>query len=417
MTQTQALTPARDAALEVLSSPEALNEKLEFWRQRYHVLSPATVFGGALGDRIVITASVVQLDTRVDPETGRGYDTYFDGGMMRKGPGTDVNHDEAERAPNKVGLNRIAQCAGLRWTDRCGRVDDRRVPYLWEYRAEGEILLPTGEWRTEPGTIEIDLRDGSPQIGGFTPEAWDLLVQENRKARDTKQRWHINGWSDKRVLQARRFGLALAETKAKARVMRSLLQLQQVYTVRDLKKPFLVLHAVYQPDQSDPETRRMVMERALHGRRSLYMHPGQPTPLPSVADVPTVGEDPTESGGSLMDPLPASTPATTPTPSRERSPDDFPDPRRERRAERAQPVGLFITSVRELTMRNAQQQPVTYWLIADSNGEEYRTSDRSVGELAQRLRREHAPVELMCERTEHGVVLVELSASKDARTF
>lgn len=402
------LVPAGDVA-SLLARPTDLNTQLSAWRDKYHVLSPATQVLGGFAPGVVLTASVISLNPLVD-EDGRGVDTYMDPGFMKKV--SDVNAPHAQRAINKIGLLRIASCAGIVWTDRCGRRDDRRIPYLWEYFAEGEYLTPDGQWVTVQGTVEIDLRDGSPQIGGWTEEKWDALLKSNRGKDRDDQTWTINGWSAKRVLQARRFGLALAESKAKLRAIRSL-GIQSVYTVAELQKPFVVLRAVYQPGADNPEGRRLVAERALFGRRTLYAVPDARPALPPADDpidveVETAPDPasttpaPTPATPAPSPPNPAAAPASTLPPSSTAAPVAPPAP-----------LALRIVQVERKTVRRrSDNREFPKWLVTTSDGEVHSTLNKGVGELAEKLQASGDPIELTTSTNDYGSQIEELQRAE-----
>lgn len=159
-----------------------INTKMREWREKFHVLSPFTQMGGAFGPGIVVTVSSVTLDPRVN-EYGQGIDTYFSKGFMRAPDG--IHAPTAQRAPNKVGLLRIAQCAGIRWRpEQCIRTDNGKEPLYWSFSVAGEYLTPDGIWLPITGTSEVDLREGSAQSKAMT---------------------------EKQVAMQRQFGLALAE--------------------------------------------------------------------------------------------------------------------------------------------------------------------------------------------------------------
>lgn len=217
----------------LLDTPTAANAALAAWRASYHVVSPVTAFVTAFHPSMVLSASVVELSPDVDAR-GRGLDTYCDDAIM-------APH---ERAIAKGGLLKLCRAAGVWWTERTGRRDTRAHPYVWEYYAEGQIRTVEDEPLLLTGTVEVDLRDGSAQIGGWTPEAWATLVRTKRK----KAGLTINGWTEQRVLEARAMGLRHAETKAKLSAIRGGLGLQSTYTVAELARPFLVVRATGTPD-------------------------------------------------------------------------------------------------------------------------------------------------------------------------
>jgi hypothetical protein len=260
----------------VIADPVALAAKVLDWQQRgFHVLSPAMKIW-AFAPGYGVNVSMVLIDATINDD-GFGSDTYFDRATMKS---------DGERAISALGLKRIAQCAGVAWhPELTTRLDDRTIPNLWEYRAVGLVQGIDGTWMSLHGTKEVDFRDGSAQIGGWTPDKWAALQAENRSLPKDKQTWSINGWSEKRVLQARAQGLRLAETKAMSAAIRQL-GLKHRYTVQELAQPFVVLRVSYVPDLADPAVREVVMQRALAGTSALYTTaslPAMTRPRPALA--------------------------------------------------------------------------------------------------------------------------------------
>jgi hypothetical protein len=258
---------------------DALYDKVKEWQSNgWHILTPATRVS-RLAPQWGATVSLVLMDARVDETSGAGTDAYYDKATMKA----------HERGISRVGLMRIAGCAGISWDPvHSGRTDPRTILHYWEFRMVGVVMDFDGTPRTIYGTGEVDYRDGSAQIGGWTPELWRQLEAENAAKQKANPRadvsWSINGWSAKRVLNARAKGLQRCETNAMERAIRSLGLLHK-YTVEQLKHPFVVLKASYLPDMQDPEIRAMVAERALSGTRALFA-PQTSRPIPVVDITP-----------------------------------------------------------------------------------------------------------------------------------
>lgn len=342
----------------LIRSADAINAKLREWRERYHVLSPFTQMGGAFGPGIVMTVSSVTLDPRVN-EYGQGVDTYYSKAFMKAPEG--LHAPSAQRAPNKVGLLRIAQCAGVRWrADQCRRMDDGKEALYWSFSVAGEYLTPDGIWLPITGTSEVDLRDGSPQA---------KAMQERQLA------------------MQRQFGLALAESKAKNRAIRSL-GLQSAYTVDDLiKKPFLVLRATFQPDVDDEVGRRVFAQVAMGATQFLYPQSATPHALTAA---PLAAED-----------APDSTVA---------KPADVIDIKAE--PTKAEPARLALTIVRTETTTvkrhsGGQFVDIPRYLVADSQGVEHVAPTLAIFEAAQRLMENKTPVDLVTVTTQAGTSVIE----------
>ncbi len=376
-----ALARVEQTAGQMIRDPQTLAARIRAWQQDAHVLTPA-IQVSSIAPGHAVNVAVVVLDAHID-DRGFGTDTYGNTAFLKG----------EERALSKVALVKIAQAAGISWVpEYTGRVDDRKTPNLWEYRAVGVYTAFDGQIQTIEGTVEIDLRDGSPQIGGWTPEAWAQIVEANKRLPKDKQTWNIGGWSDKRVLQARQFGLRLAEAKAMNAAIRSL-GLRQKYSARELEKPFVVLRTSYVPDMSDPAERQAWRERALTSNATLY--PGsRRLQAPDVIDV---------------------------EPQRTEEPQV--DQQQSEQQEQANDQGASQSSAQASTEKQAQQKPAeppantpritevrdikkgkrgngstwTLRAIKLSDGREGTTLDDKVAELAEQLCRENAPVEILIE--------------------
>lgn len=371
-----ALTPSPQTSGLIRSAAD-INAKLKEWREKFHVLSPFTQMGGSFGPGIVLTVSSVSLDPRVN-EYGQGVDTYYSKAFMKAPDG--VHAPTAQRAPNKVGLLRIAQCAGVRWdASRCLRTDDGRTPLYWSFSASGEYLTPDGLWLPLTGTCEVDLRDGSPQAKAMTEK--QLAVQ-------------------------RQFGLALAESKAKNRAIRSL-GLQSAYTVEELiKKPFLVLRATFQPDKDDEIGRRVFAQVAMGASQFLYPQAGGAAP--ALTSAPTLdAPDPTVAPNGVIDIEPtkaveAQVVETKAAPAAPAPP----------------PLTIVQTEIKTVR-RMVKGQPVEEprYLVADSQGVEH-VASKAIFEAAQRLQAAKTPVDLVTSTNAAGTSVIEEimpDASGDAK--
>ena len=388
----RAITAAEILGPHGIDRPDTFTTALAKLRERFNVLAPPVQVVGGFAPCYTLIASQVAIDARVNDQ-GAGPETYYDKGFMKPD----------DRALNRVGLQRIANAAGLKWTERTGRSDDCKTQYVWAYYAEGTIDTADGSYQLVTGSTEIDLRDGSPQIGGWTPELWAEAKKQGRSS--------VNGWSEARVRQARARGLALAETKAKNRAIRSI-GLQQTYTVKELDKPFIVFRAQFQPDMSDPEVRRMVTERALHGRRALYPQPHDPTAIPRLmAPIPpagTIDADVVPEG--LEAPLPPAAPMPVAPPvSAPPDPPTHPDgldPDAPDAEKQDVPVVTDVTVAKSGTKNN---KAWTLWKVTFSDGASGETFDEDIAALAEACKRNGFGVSYLTEPGKYGAKLTELS--------
>jgi len=175
-------------------------------------------------------------------------------------PGTN------DRGLDKTALAKISAAAGIDW-DPVGscRLDDGSDPRYVHYRAVGRVRNFDGSMRTEVGTVEMDLRDGSDTAANM---------------------------GDKELALVRKFILRHAESKAMNRVVRRL-GIRTKYTREDLAKPFVVAKLAFTGQTDDPTLKRMFAARIadtfLGARQTLYGN--QPAALPTGHAPPPVGVD------------------------------------------------------------------------------------------------------------------------------
>lgn len=253
--------PEKTMALtRVFRNPQDLNQALVSQRDKAHLMTPyARTEFGVIARGFVPSVRSTMIDA--DPEHGEVYKSW-------ERPG--------ELALTKVGLTKLGQLGGVVWVASV-RTDDRKDPYLAEFHAEGKIQDIDGTWHNAQATRTINLNDGSP-------EAEKMKPNELKKARQNIA--------------------ALAESKAKNRVLRELFGIAQSYKPEELNKPFVVLKLA--PDMEDPEVRRLVQAQQLGLEKMLF--PSLPAPeepsvpvLPSGTtglDIPEVpGDKPAPPGG------------------------------------------------------------------------------------------------------------------------
>lgn len=393
MAESTALARLEESARQIIKTPQQLAERVREWEKVAFVLTPA-ISVASIAAQYVISPAVVVLDPAVD-ESGNGSDCYRDGSFMKKD----------ERGLSRIGLRKISAAVGISWDPaQCRRTDDGRTPLYWTYYVWGTYTAFDGKETPVDGIGEIDLRDGSDQIGNWTPDAWRALVAKNRTLPKDQQEWSINGWSEKRVRQARRFGLRLAETSAKNRAIRDL-GLKQKYSVQELMaKPFIALRMTWQPDMSDPEQRRAVTAKGLGSRNLLYpQHHNGPTSDPDTIDAEPVretsegdhvntvtGEVVSETAATRQqsNQAPNTTASTTAASAQTQPPASS-------RPQPAEPSGPRITAVRTKEgISSKTKQPYTKFFVTLDDGRELATFDVPTGELATKLMQAKAPIEV-----------------------
>jgi hypothetical protein len=355
MTTTAMTVAASNAA--AITTPEAFTAALSTWEQQFNVLTPFTTFS-ALAPGWGISGTIVAIN----PDKAAG--DVYDGLPFLKAH---------ERAIAKKGLRKLAEGAGISTQTYELATTDR---YHWKVKAIATYRGIDGAQLAREATKEWDLRDGSPQMRGWTPA---------------------------QVLEARKHGLRNCEARAiNAAIRECGCGIDQKYSVEQLRKPFIAIRVSFQPDYSDPSIKRLVTQHALGATSALYGGSATalaaPRPLPDEDDAPT---EPRLVGASAAA---ASTPGTIPsaatsTGAAAPNPDGPPTPDAVRIAE-AKPV----PGTSKKTGR-----PYTKYEITDSRGETHSTFDKGIYEAAVTARDSRAWVEIAIEVANGFKNMVEIS--------
>jgi hypothetical protein len=283
-----------NGAVGMLVTVESISTQMQQLATVANVISPFSRPSHlAAGFAVSITA--VQIDPTVD-SNGNGA-TCYRGSFMKSD----------ERALNRVGLRLISNALGIDWLPHpyCKRIDPGTIPHYAEYTVEGVYRTFDGSVQKVRGTAAVDFRDGSEQIGGWTPAGWEKVKHIDRA--------NIGGWSEKRVKQARQKVLERAETMAQNRAIRDI-GLRQVFTVADLAKPFICFRMSFVPDMNDPEIKRLVTLNNLQGLAAMWPQaapqhalPAAPQPMDDAGD-----HDDHEAAPPMATPAPATSTTNTP---------------------------------------------------------------------------------------------------------
>jgi len=210
-----------------------LQKKLEDYRSRYNFLSPVDVIE-SIPDYSAISAVTVPVDTR---------DAKVGGEVYEQGWAKEIADKKWSLA--KAPIERIAMAGGADIISTT-RVDDRTIPDYCEFTAVA--LIPdvgSGRSRRQPGTAEIDLRDGSPLCRKMIREnetsyqrLLDRAKRENWSRPPTKKDPQV------RIDEMRATIVRRCETAAILRAYRRGFGIKPHYTHDDLMKPFLILRLV-----------------------------------------------------------------------------------------------------------------------------------------------------------------------------
>jgi len=240
-----ARAPQADVLVTSTRDSHQINVQLTEMRAKYHLVAPATVCG-SLPEGCEVAFSLVQVNPK---------DCYSVGGGKVGLDGTN--------------LKQIGAAAGISWDDQASRrLDDGSDPHYVHYVAVGFVRNFDGSLRKLTGTVEIDMRDGSPQV---------VAMQARAK----------NGSNfEAQLRDTRLFILRHAETKAKLRAIADM-GIRRSYTPEELQKPFAVARLMWTGRSEDPELRRIfAMKQAdamIGGIAGLYGQQNAPPYAPPQA--------------------------------------------------------------------------------------------------------------------------------------
>ena len=384
-----------------ITSPPAYAARIRELQGRVHMLSPMAAVA-RIAPSHVINPMVVVIDPSVDAESGRGAEVYFQASIHKKAEvgerkrGERATYQPLEVSLNKNGLLKILSAAGVN-VYPTERLDGGTERNLWIMRTQGDVLDFDGRYRRlPPGTASVDLRDGSADIGEWTPEEWAVRVADanKRKAVTPKDdQWKvkpepINGWTHERVIGARRFGLRLAETKSLNALARNL-GVRQVYTIAELQKPFVIFRASYVPDLTNPRVAEMMAAANLGARQTLYPGMSHEVPVDHAASVTHGAGDPT----AMVD---GEVVTTTEAPERMQTaaaPTDAEELRLDEPTAQERAPGLLITKV----LRRGKDADIQYF-VETKEGITLFTTDHSVAKACAVAAKDGQPRDITTER-------------------
>lgn len=340
MTDTALVSASQASSLIV--TPDQYTAKLQQWSQRYHVLAPFSQISGLAPQHgLMYTAVTINPDPK-----------SLDGDVYDNAGGKLPWLKDGERALAKRGLRKLAEAQGISVTTE--RVDPRTIPNYWEVKATATYRGLDGATVVRESTMDWDLRDGSPRIKGFSPN---------------------------QISEARKNGLRNCETRAINAVIRECgTGLPQKFHVEDLRKPFIGVRVVYQPDMSDPETRRIMTERALAGTSALYNLSRQLAPAPMPIDDEDVDDDPRVV-------------ATTTSATTSEAPAD---------PAAAADYGPIKSIKVDEKKRKADQSVFFKWTVVDHDGAEHVTIQAAIGKVLEKHYHAKTPVRIISEENAYN---------------
>ena len=259
----EALQPElQQAGVEIVTDAEGRYRSIEFpeqLREQMNVLMPVSEIVQA-DPNYTPSIRAVRLDPRVDAKTKGGIHFYNQGSA-----------NEPRLAPTKQALEILADLAGV------------QLAAVRPLRREELEAHPEGSFGYE-ATIQIRRSDGTPRTITRS-RVWDSEVEREKiieqVAKLNKPDAEKQAEFRRRWLQEREHGKAKTESKAVLRAIRAALQIPHTFSAEDAKKPFVVVGYSFTPDYSDPEIRRLVVERGLAASGEVFGRElGAGSPMP-----------------------------------------------------------------------------------------------------------------------------------------
>jgi len=205
-----------------------------------------------------------------------------------------LDADDAYEAQKKFritfsGLTKLGNAAGVEWLpeDTC-RTDNRSDKMYVSFRAVGGIRKNDG--RLYPVKAEYDL-----DLEIIEEETRDSYLnkrtdQYNKAKSDDEFAKYVEFCTKRDVIQKRKRKLTLAESGAKARVLRSILGIRSQYPAKNLivGMPFYVVRFVL--DHHNPDIKALFLRVAENSMCGLYGGSAAPMSLPASAGVADIAD-------------------------------------------------------------------------------------------------------------------------------
>ena len=269
-------TPHRQAPPPAAVPPGTPDDLIPYIHQQANILAADVTFAKPSPMHKIV---VERVQLNPDP---KGPDVYYHSQMK----GLVVSG---------AGLAKIANTAGIIWdVGRCHRTDPRNNPNYCSFQAVGGVKKPDGSivWCRAEADMDLDVER----------EAAAKIFKAKGKTGDA-----LKAAVDNYILQKRQFMLRICESNARNRVIRKLLPIKPTYTPEELKRPFVTVRTVFEPDyQSDPAAKQVMMQVYAQAQFGIF---GER--VSNVTDIPATDEYFADTG-ALEPPAPESPPAQPP---------------------------------------------------------------------------------------------------------
>lgn len=195
------------------------------------------------------------------------------------------------------GLLKLANAAGIEWSPvDSGRTDNGSDKLYISFRAVGLIRKADGKLYPTAASYDLDLELVKEELEETYRQKAKNMNKSEKEKEDYIRYCVTRDWFHKRKHKA-----TLAESGAKARVIRSILGLQSQYSnKRDITgRPFVIVRFVL--DHQNPDIKRAMLASARENMAAIYGGGGAlpPAPLPRFDSAASPGDE--ERGGEVIE--------------------------------------------------------------------------------------------------------------------
>lgn len=229
---------------------------------QYNLLLPAIPVNAELGYGHKAKLSVTKIDT--NPANGEIYKV----GSKKEGSSYVDAFALAKPALDKIGTS-----AGIQF--RTQRLDDGRDRDVAGFECMSAM-------KNESGQVIVK-----------TYSKWIHMKDVEASSRSTRFKYRKQNETDEQIekalaeemVQYRRHLAPRAETGAILRAIRGQLGIRSQWTQAELAKPFVMLRVDFQPDASDPDVKRFLLEQGSRASAVLWQQPAVEQGRTSTAEV------------------------------------------------------------------------------------------------------------------------------------
>lgn len=221
----------------------------------FEVLLPSVPVNAELGYGHKVAVSIVQLSA--DPNEKEVFP------VGKRGRGDEQVEVYALAKP---GLEKLAEAAGIQV--KTVRVDDRKDHDYCEMQAYAAMKGSSGQLIVRSATKAFRMQD-------VADEAWKNRVSRNEYAKSknwntarTEEQLKLD--HDAEMLSFKKHLVARVESGAVLRAFRSLLAIKSGLTKQQIERPKVLVRVEFNPDASDPNVQRFLLEQGAASTMSLF---------------------------------------------------------------------------------------------------------------------------------------------------